>query len=381
MLKNFNQALCLSVLMIAGLMGTYTAPVLIGIFIDVMGFSEASAGSLVTVEIFAIALSAIVSSTFVARLSVKKVAVAAIAFLVLGQLLSAFVDQYLYLALLRSVVGVSSGVLLAIVNSIIARSGSPDRLYGQTLACSSIGFAVLLFALPYTRGFSHLIGLFGVLGLIVLSGIVVFAVLRDSLAVSGGVATKEIVPINFRSVFLFFAIITALYLVTGGTWAFTERVAKNSGIDNETLGVLLGLSTVAGIFGAATAAILNVRLGRILPTAIGFVVSGISCLLIIVSTDVWVFTIGVLIYGFSYMFTVAYVLSIGAALDRQGRVAVATNGYLLVPYSFGPGLFGYLGTNALQGIWYVPFLVCTVSALLICLVIYTIDEKYVEDYV
>lgn len=365
MRKNTNHLISLSVLMLCGLMGTYTVPLLIGIFVDVFGLSESSASTLGAVEILAIALSAMVVSAHIGRWNAQKTALVATAVLMGTQLLTAFVDRYLYLAVIRGVAGISSGLLLALVNSHIARTENPERLYGSTLALVSLGFALLLFALPYLYGIYGLKGLFGTLAMISLLALSLSHALPQAMGASLTPSGTSVSAIDYQRVLLFFAIISAMYTVMGGTWAFAERVASNIGIDRKTVGLLLGLSTVAGIFGAATAARLSEKRNRRWPTVVGFLVSGISCLLMTGINNIYIFSLGTLIYGFVYMFTVPYVLGIGAALDSQGRVAAATNGYLLVPYAFGPAIYGLIGSEAIETLSYIPVLICAVSALLV----------------
>lgn len=66
-----------------------------------------------------------------------------------------------------------------------------------------------------------------------------------------------------------------------------------------------------------------------------------------------------------YMFTITFVLGLGVALDSRGRVAIAANGYLLIPYSLGSVLFGLAGVGNVTTLGWIGFSACVLAALLI----------------
>ena len=51
---------------------------------------------------------------------------------------------------------------------------------------------------------------------------------------------------------------------------------------------------------------------------------------------------GLLLFGFVQLALNSYFFGLAAALDRSGRWAAALQGYSLIPYALGPGLFGSL---------------------------------------
>lgn len=344
----------LGIIIAAGLMGGYAVPFTIGGLVDGLGLDVSRAGNLGAAELFSVALSALFLSSFLHRLSLTKVAAIALLTSALCQFLSATTENYLLLFLFRALVGAGCGALIAVVNSIVATSKTPETSYGWIFTISASLFTLLLICLPQALKFNDQQGLFIALGCVTL---LVFTQIPkiphtnndemdnrscNSLSSSSFSSSSSI---SIPTLAAFFFILTVVYIFMGGAWSFSERIAASIDIDLETVGLLLGLSTAAGIAGSFTAALIGNRLGLLLPIAIGFICSGLSVLLIVLAQDIWSFSAGVLLFGYIYTFCFTYVLSLAAALDRMGRIAIATNGYILIPYSMGPVLFGMAGLN------------------------------------
>jgi predicted MFS family arabinose efflux permease len=353
-------------LMMVALMGTYTVPLVIGALIDGLAMSAQSAGMLGSVEIFSIALSAFILSRLITIHNLRLIAQASMALCVISQGLSSMTDDYSWLLLFRVAAGLGSGGLLAVVNLIVATSKSPGVLYGWVLAISSSGFALMLALLPNSLVFYQQQGLFLAIAFVcLLLSPLLWLLPKQIYAGSGQLAEQSSERCSALLIGLFFLVLTIVYLAMGGVWAFSERVANNLSIDPEFIGVLLGLSTLAGIAGAASAAILA-KAGRFtMPVVAGFIVSGVSVLLIAASAGVLSYAAGILLYGYCYMFTVTFVLGTAAELDSEGRVAIATNAYLLIPYSLGPSVFGLVGLDNIQALGWVCLAGCMLAALMV----------------
>lgn len=353
--------------MMLGLMGTYTIPFVIGAFMDGLGMNAQFAGALGTVEIFSVAVSAITLSRVLAAPSnLRRISAVAIILCIVAQALSSVTTSYYGLVILRSLAGVGSGVLLAVVNMVIATSRSPAPLYGWVFAIASLGFAIMLTFLPYSLAFNGQQGLFIAIAFIcLLIAPLTWILPKPSFADIGQAETQSSQGSPAFLVGLFFLALTIVYLMMGGVWSFSERVANNLLIEQDEIGLLLGLSTLAGVIGAISAGFQAKAKRLTTPVALGFVVSGISAVVIAQSGDLAVYSIGILLYGYCYMFTVTFVLGIAAALDSAGRVAIVTNAYLMIPYSLGPAVFGIAGLGNIAILGWISLAGCVLAVLII----------------
>jgi predicted MFS family arabinose efflux permease len=353
-------------IMMLGLMGTYTIPFVIGAFIDGLGMNAQSAGALGTVEIFSIAVSALTLSRVLTPSNLRRISAVAIVLCIVAQALSSVTTSYHGLVILRLLAGVASGALLAVVNMVIATSRSPAPLYGWVFAIASLGFAIMLTFLPYSLAFNGQQGLFIAITFIcLLISPLTWMLPKPSFADTGQAERQSSQDSSAFLIGLFFLALTIVYLMMGGVWSFSERVANNLLIEQDAIGLLLGLSTLTGVIGAISAGFLAKAERLTTPVALGFVVSGISAVVIAQSGDLAVYSIGILLYGYCYMFTVTFVLGIAAALDSAGRVAIATNAYLMIPYSLGPVVFGIAGLGNISILGWISLAGCVLAVLII----------------
>jgi MFS family permease len=353
------------VLMIVGLLAPYSVPFVIGAVSEGLGLDVQRAGMLGTVEILGLAVSAMYCARLVSRYPMRRVAVLAIVATVFAQLASALSNSFEGLLVFRTLVGISQGVLLALVNILIARSRAPDVLYGRVLCLASIGYTLMLISLPYALKFNEQEGLFLALAAMSMLGVIW----------ANKLPTLSLHQLAQEKVVIFFAVVTLLYIVLGGVWAFAERVAVQINIDRSLVGVLLGMSTLAGAVGAWSAAYIADRGGRALPTFLGFTGAGLSVLIICLASSTALYSVGILAYGYIYMFGITFVLGIAAAMDSQGRLAAVCNGYLLIPYALGPAVFGYIGIANLVQVGWASLIICLVTAVLILSVIRSLEHS------
>lgn len=358
--------LYLAGIMMLGLMGTYTIPFVIGAFIDGLGMSAQSAGALGTVEIFSIAVSALTLSRVLTPSNLRRISAMAIVLCVVAQALSSVTISYHGLVILRLLAGVASGALLAVVNIVIATSRSPASLYGWVFAIASLGFAMMLTILPHSLAFNGQQGLFIAIAFIcLLIAPLTWMLPKPSIADTSQVEKLRSQDSSAYLIGLFFLVLTIVYLSMGGVWSFSERVANNLRIEQDAIGLLLGLSTLTGVIGAVSAGFLAKAERLTTPVILGFLVSGISAFVIAQSGDLATYSIGILLYGYCYMFTITFVLGIAAALDSAGRVAIATNAYIMIPYSLGPAVFGIAGLGNISILGWISLAGCVLAALIV----------------
>lgn len=83
------------------------------------------------------------------------------------------------------------------------------------------------------------------------------------------------------------------------------------------------------------------------------------------SDDLASYSKGILLYGYCYMFTVTFVLGIAVALDSAGRVAIATNAYIMIPDSLGPAVFGIVGLGNITMLGWISLAGCVLAGLIV----------------
>lgn len=362
--EEVKQVIYLASAMIIGFMPAFVVPLEIGAVMDGLNIAEDQAGLLGTLEIFSLALSAMILPKWLSGWSPRTVIKSAFVICASSQFLSALISHFEMMAVLRCFNGVGSALLLASANSIIATSSTPETLYGKVFSAMLIMDTPVLALLPLTLRFGEFQGLFIGLGTLVVLLIPFLLKLTESSFDRVQAIAPEPIPLLRVALLLF--TITVLYLITGGTYSFVERIGVEIGVSRDTIGVMLGVSAFVGILGVSFASWLGLRLGRMVPVIGVFLGTGLNCSMLVLTTSPPLFIAGIAFYGFLYAFSLPYVLGIAAALDRTGRVATATLGYTMIPYSMGPVFFGYLGLEVVTEYGWSGAALCLVMAILIC---------------
>ncbi|MCZ6831261.1 MAG: hypothetical protein O7F73_17055 [Gammaproteobacteria bacterium] len=99
-----------------------------------------------TLELLSMSVVAMLAAPLGQRARKPWVLTLAVLLLVVVHSISALADSYALLLGLRIVAGIGAGTLLLAVNTTIAASGDPVRLYGAcSMATATVGLLVLLY--------------------------------------------------------------------------------------------------------------------------------------------------------------------------------------------------------------------------------------------
>jgi hypothetical protein len=125
------------------------------------------------------------------------------------------------------------------------------------------------------------------------------------------------------------------------------------------------VSTLAGLVGGLIAAVLGTRLGRLIPIVAGSLLSLFGRWGYINATGACELGAMSLVWGLGFYFVSPYQMGLAAALDRSGRVAVATGGITNVGYGLGPVIAG----SMIHQLGNAALVVAVVGATLLSLVL------------
>jgi hypothetical protein len=143
-------------------------PFVVGGLIEELHFSATRMGIWSMTEMLAYAFSMFVVAPRAGRLSLPALACGAAALAAFGQVLSAFLESYVLLVLLRIATGTGFGLLNTAVHVFAARAAHPDRAISFAMAMQTALFAAMGFALPKAGELGGRPGMFLALGAFVL---------------------------------------------------------------------------------------------------------------------------------------------------------------------------------------------------------------------
>ena len=326
-----------------GLLPTASSAFLVGGLMDDRGFSEVQAGLLTTVELMAIAGTALAVAPFMAGLSVVRVALCGALLSGLAQLASAPLDSLWWLATARLAAGIGAGLVLAATTAAVATARNPDRLYSYAWI-GILGISAALYpGLAMTIDATSVAGGYALLGTLSLLWLPSLRWLAHAPRAAVTTDAKE-QSLPRGELGLLMALIGMLGLGSAPLFPFVERIAVSIGMEAGQIGAAVSIGQLGTLGGALFAGALGARWGRRVPVALGLAALGAACLgLGFVSSGVG-YTGLMVLFFMAYAFAQVFLFATVAILDPSGRVGPAALGWFMLTVALGPALGGVLVT-------------------------------------
>lgn len=347
--RNWEPALTYLSIVLLGLAGHASMgikPVLLGSYVNYLGFSPEQAGYVLSSEMTATAISTLGIALKIKYWNRLIVALAAISTILIGNLLSLLATDVVGLSAIRFITGVGHGAAIATMVAAIAGTSQPERLSGlytiSAMACAS----VFAFTIPQFQEAIGINGLYLIMGLIVLPCMLFIKFFPRYAPKTNDNAEKTQNPtgdIDYKLVGLSLFACAFYYIGVGGFWPYAEQIGRAVGLSYKAAIEVVGYATIASIFGAITAVVLGSRLGRLLPLAFCLVMQTLVLIgLILFPESHSMYFLATLIYMYCWLMFFPYLLGFMSRLDTYGRA----NGLLIainaMGYAVGPAIAAYL---------------------------------------
>ncbi|MET4163373.1 putative MFS family arabinose efflux permease [Marinobacterium sp. MBR-111] len=328
-----------------GLLALLALPYMISAVISDLGLDEAQAGYLLSAEFMCMMLASLLVAPLMGRAPRKTMALLGAAIAVIGNLMSAHITDITSLTLMRCLVGAGCGLAFACGNATVSSARDPDNVAGymNLFFVAMMTVVMVTFASAMAEG-----GLAGVYyALAITQAIMMLPVFLMKQKASTESHPHHHIGSNKKLMSgAAIAIMVATFLFsTRDTmgWAFVEQVGVRVGYDGETLGFLFSLQALVGLVGPLAVAVIGKRLGVGTPVILGILLTGASSLFYVLGeTSKLMYTIGVMAIAATYFYTLAYLTSLAAFLDSEGRLAAACGAFLTLGIAVGPSISGTL---------------------------------------
>ena len=327
---------------LVAMLPTYTVPFLISGAVQMGHFGLEAASWIGTASIASVAIASMAVSPLLNRLPLRLSIACFGLTAAVSYLLLATVSSFAGFMLLAIVGGAACGALLGCMAMVVARTPDPDRSYGVIYATTGIVFAVLMFLLPTVDHVFSPALMFVLIAAVALGALPVAVRVKADANSHAGPEGVGVAPVNWVWVLLLVLVMTISQPLYGGVFGFSERKAVEVGLNSVQVGAALSTSTLLCIIGSLCVAAIGTRFGRLLPTVVVMTLATVAYGLTLRATDPTAFIIGFLIFGFMQLALNSYMFGLASALDRDGKVAALLQGYSLIPYALGTGIFGSL---------------------------------------
>ena len=315
-------------------------PGIVGVIADTLQLSPGQVGLVMSADIITMAAAMGITAFLIHKCNWRMLAVAALAVLLAGSLLSIRADTYQAMIFARLVAGAGEGMAVSVAFAIFGGTRNPDRQFGVYLVVILSVAATLLYFIPGLLAAGGKASVFALISLLVAINFLFVPWLPVSHAQEQSSSNDAGEPLPYVLVGLGLATVFFYFMAQGEAWAFMERIAANAGLSGQTIGNSLALSNVGGIAGALIAASVSIRFGRAWPIIISAVISIAGLALLLGDIDAPGFATATLLYLFGWNLTQPYFSGIMAELDPKGRVVVMMGAVQTAGLGLGPGVVG-----------------------------------------
>jgi MFS family permease len=375
-----------------GYLGSTAAPFILEALYK-SGLSYERAGNLGTIELLTLAVVATLIGPFVTRISHKKLAITGALLAAVGVATSAMsgIDNYTLMIIGRVITGVGSGLAISAANAAVAAREDAERIFAiiwtmgggitatlpliiPRVANLEIGMDPVIEGGNYRAGFVLLfVGCFALLAFMFklparpasLETAPPPQVGSDASLENGsegqlGASEKLLATLALSGMFIYSVGEMAL-------WQFAYTIPVQAGLDEDLVAYVISTTTLIGLAAGAVAAWLGTRMGRVFPIVLGTCISLLGRFLFLSATSIEVLWIGGLCWGAGFYFVSPFQIGLVSALDRRGRLAVASGAAMNYGYALGPGIAGSTLDNLDKSalIW----IICTATVVSLALLL------------
>lgn len=312
----------LSFLATAGIFYVNIMPALVSGLISGLHFTQREAGFVASANLYGAAFGALTIVLMVARVAWRKASIALLAALIAIDALSMTVHAPWIMIPLRALHGFFGGMLVGVAFAVIARTKSPDRVFGVLLFVQFGLGGLGVMTLP------RLVPVFGtgvLFAALIAFSIVTLAMLpflgqypprppAQSSTATTATASMPQLALALLAIFLFQA-------SNMGLFAYILELGGAAGLPKDFISTSVGAATWVGVAGCLLVIVLATRHGRTLPLAIGLAATLAGIWVLHFAGDKLMFVLANCVTGITWSLVMPYLLGLVAAFDRTGRAA------------------------------------------------------------
>ena len=336
-------AVLLSFLATAGLFYVNIMAALVTGLSDGLGIKPASAGLIASANVYGAAIGALVAVFLIRRIAWRATATAALLTLIAIDLVSTQIASVPGLTALRLCHGIVGGLLVGTAFAVIARTRTPDRVFGMLLVVQFGIGGIGLWALPPLVPHYGTAILFLALAAFSLATLAMLPFLPGyPIAKAPDGAPVAAAPIAWRPLA---ATLAAIFLFQAGNMglaAFIIGLGRSAGLSQDFIGPTLATANWLGAAGSLLVVAMGTRFGRLKPIVIGIAVTIVFTAAFYRADLPFVYVAANIGSAIVWAFAIPYLLGLAAALDKVGRTAALGGFFSKLGLASGPLLSGFL---------------------------------------
>jgi len=344
-----------------------------------LGLNKQQVGVVGSAALIGIAVGSIANIALVKRLALRRLAYLGLIGLLAADFCTLFIDSHNLFVVSRFISGFAGGMAVSFAAYALGKSAQPDRNFGTFLIVQVTFGIIALLTLPYVIGVFGMDGVFASLCIVETIAILLLVpkipnVIPTEDAGSGGSNT----PLIWKFCATVLLAIFCFYMAIGGFWTFIGPIGIDGGLSREAASMGLGVGLLGGLAGAATAASLNIRYGRVAPVLFAVGSQLLALLMLSTGFDLISYVIAAFIFSFGWYMYFPYLMGLLAAMDRDGRSVLMGN----VCAGMGSGLGPVFAAAFLANGFAPTYVICfgfLVASVLLTTTINIVSRSHLKD--
>jgi predicted MFS family arabinose efflux permease len=329
-------------LMVAGPIMFLLVPMYIGAIADSYDYAPGKLGLLASADLLGIMVASLFAPLVINRINWRLSSLLIFIGVISCNYLSVFIASFTALFCLRLFIGLLTGVVMAISASVLSYTSTPDRL-----------FAIAVFTQVSFQTASFLI-LPGIIEQWLLEGFLYFVIGVQLLALP----LLWYLPANLQHVshtqelsmetrrsrrhcLVVLASMLFFWVAQAGVFSFVDMIGNDNGLDDQSVGLALSISTFIGLGGPLCAAICGDRFGRFWPVAIAGCVQIMVLALFESMTGLTGYTVLLALFQFFWTLVIGYQFGALVSADSSHRFVAVVPAASSAGIALGPLLGGY----------------------------------------
>jgi predicted MFS family arabinose efflux permease len=358
-------------------------PVISTSWVNNLGFSAVEVGRVAGADLGGLAIGAVISAIFVARIDRRYLAAGAALIAIAANALCIFYQSYEVTIWLRLAAGIGSGIYTGIAVATIAGHSRPAFAFGLELFAFAASQGAELKLLPFLSINGVYVTLIAtyVVGLLFISWLPrrpADKALDVEIDVdeAGGQHHTEHKHVPAYVPWVVLTAIVFTYINIGAYWTYIELSTVDSAASPEWVASMLWVSSVFSVIGCLFAVLLSNRYGLSRPLLVTLVFQASIVLMLVFGITNTSVAISMFFFNFCWIFVDIYQAATIANVDRSGRFPA------MIPAAQGLGNF--LGPNIAATVlaygfgYNGVFIMCamaSVAAMLVYLYMYLMLRK------
>ena len=317
----------------------FVLPFVVAALMASAGYSEQSAGYLLSMEAIAAALTTVAVSAWRQPRSRRWTALAGAGAAAMGNALSLISPEATLLIGARLLAGIGAGLVTAEVSAVVARGLDRERLISNLTIAAVLNGSIWLYVIPVLMPELGYRAPYLALLMTCLTGIVLLVRLPSPAMRAAGscrtasIETAGVGVLTLPAVFL-------TQLGQGSFWTFVGIYGSAAHLSDETIGAFLSMATLLLLVGVVGTSIAGTRAGRFAPLFVLIAVNVASIVAISYVNDPTVYFAANVVQAVTNLSSLVYQLGLVAAVDRSGRLFATANGLVALGNGLGPAVAG-----------------------------------------